>query len=38
MDQVTYQTWPEGAKKYHQMVIEEERENTIQAYQTLFTP
>lgn len=38
MDQVTYQTWSEGAKTYHQMVIEEEQENTIQAYKTLFTP
>lgn len=38
MDQVVYQTWSEGAKNYHQMVIEEEQENTIQAYKTLFTP
>ena len=37
MDQVTYQTWSEGAKNYHQMVIEV-KENTIQAYKTLFTP
>jgi glycosyltransferase involved in cell wall biosynthesis len=37
MDQVVYRTWSEGAKNYHQMVIEEEQENTIQAYKTLFT-
>jgi hypothetical protein len=37
MDQVIYQTWSEGAKNYHQMVIEEEQENKIQAYKTLFT-
>ena len=37
MDQAVYQTWSEGAKNYHQMVIEEEQENTIQAYKTLFT-
>jgi glycosyltransferase involved in cell wall biosynthesis len=37
MDQAVYQTWSEGAKNYHQMVIEEEKENTIQAYKTLFT-
>ncbi|MBM3916489.1 MAG: glycosyltransferase, partial [Sphingomonadales bacterium] len=37
MDQQSYESWSEGAKKYHQMVIEEQ-ENTIQAYQTLFTP
>lgn len=36
MDQVTYQTWSEGAKTYHQMVIEEEQENTIGAYKNLF--
>ena len=36
MDQAVYQTWSEGAKKYHQMVIEEEQENTIQAYKNLF--
>jgi hypothetical protein len=37
MDQAVYQTWSEGAKNYHQMVIEEEQENTIGAYKTLFT-
>ena len=36
MDQVVYRTWSEGAKNYHQMVIEEEQENTIQAYINLF--
>ena len=36
MDQVVYQTWSEGAKNYHQMVIEEEQENTIGAYKNLF--
>jgi glycosyltransferase involved in cell wall biosynthesis len=36
MDQVTYQTWSEGAKNYHQMVIEQEQENTIHAYKNLF--
>jgi len=37
MDQVVYQTWSEGAKNYHQMVIEEEQENTIGAYKKLFS-
>ena len=37
MDQAVYQTWSEGAKNYHRMVIEGEKENTIQAYKTLFT-
>lgn len=36
MDQAVYQTWSEGAKNYHQMVIEEEQENTIGAYKNLF--
>ncbi len=36
MDQVAYQTWSEGAKKYHREEIQQEQAPAIQAYQTLF--
>lgn len=36
MDQVAYQTWSEGAKKYHQEKIQQEQATAIQAYQILF--
>lgn len=36
MDQVAYQTWSEGAKKYHQKEIQQEQATAIQAYRTLF--